>query len=431
MAIRFLWLVCLSVSALFIVSIAGQTASGPGPFVLPRHSLATSDRQGNSSNLNIWDLEKFGDGGMTPAWSVKTSEYTSMAFADLDGDGTDELIAGVCQDIRIAGKMRVFLNVYKKGIGEDRFPGYPGLWQTTYYSEPNSVTDIEGMITLARGHFGKDGHDFVVLLTPSYLLTYNSISSEKEGLVKASNLRLDSWTAGSLATGTIAGRGETIAASLSNNLEPNKWQIFLFPPSPSGDLSQQTGVTKLPVDQIDGKPLRLIGPLQMADADGDGQGESIWSAAFKPDHSLFLKGWVFGSRASVTGKLAEITPNGVVVPKLIAAGDIDGIAGDELAISYVKNPNGTGDRIETWQINGGDPVKKSFTEYSDSVPSLSIDALLIAQNKIIAAGRRFTGSEASGETYLEVFSPLLSSRWKRTGIPNEGEIICMAAGKAK
>jgi hypothetical protein len=428
MAKRFLLLFCLSVAALIVVHSAGQTASDPGPFVLPPHSLATSDVNGN---LNIWNLDKSGDGEVNPVWSVKCSPYTSMVFADLDGDGTEELIAGVCQDIRVEGKIRIFLNVYKKGIGEDRFPKYPGLWQTTYYSDPNSVMDNDGMITLARGHFGKDGHDSVVLLTPSYLLTYESRNSEKEGLVKASTLRLDSWSAGSLATGTIAGRGETIAVSLSNILAPNTWQVFLLHPRPSGDLSQQTGAIRLSASQIGERTVRLRGPIQIADTDGDGQGESIWSAGLHMDNSLVIKGWVFGSRATVTEKLARIAPNAVIVPRLIATGDIDGIAGDELAVSYVNNPNGTGDRIETWNISGAEPVRRNVTEYSDAVPSLAIDELLIARNKIIAAGRWFTGSESSGESYLELFSPVLSSIWKRTGIQGEGEILCIAAGKAK
>jgi hypothetical protein len=427
MAKRFSLFLCILIFTCALVCAGGKPTPGPGPFKLATPSLATTDMRGN---LRIWDLS---NGQTTQTWSLKTTPYGNTVFADLDGDRTDELVApAVCnRSTRKNTQYQIYLNVYQDGTGE-KYPGFPGLWQTTYYSDTHSIFEpTASRGSVAKGNFDTDAADEVVLLTPSHLAIFNYDKTLDE-INKVGRSLDPGWTGISVTVGKFVDDKQYIIATLYNPVNYS-YRVVVYASDLVEVVFDQTLYDKL-----------LIGPIQTGDTDGDDHVDSIWSAAAKRnDNSLYIQGWVLNESDGFDEKSLLVAGTGVIGPRLIAVGDLGGSSGDEIAIAYLGTPDGLTNRISIWSlsdlVSASTPPDPSTTDLIYAPSSIVISHMKIAdvdgdgKNEVVTAGRGST-VPLTGETYLEVFTPVsesdlrLNSRWRRIGVKDEGEISGIAIG---
>ncbi|MGB2906782.1 MAG: hypothetical protein WBB73_06765 [Candidatus Aminicenantaceae bacterium] len=157
------------------MSIAKKPVPEPEPpppqaanLVLEANNIFTTQPFGHA--LEAWGTDL--DPGTVPFWRADGVRYDSVAIGDVDGDGTQEVVAPNACGIN-RGVM-IFLNAYKDNFDASGFE--MGVWRSTFYDgASNNLEEIGTVIfnEVKLYDLDSDAKDEVIVMTKRWLAVYD------------------------------------------------------------------------------------------------------------------------------------------------------------------------------------------------------------------------------------------------------------------
>jgi hypothetical protein len=157
------------------MSVAVKPVPEPEPpppqadnLVLQTGNIFTAQPFGRA--LEAWNTDL--DPGTVPFWRADGVRYDSVAIGDVDGDGTQEVVAPNACGIN-KGVM-IFLNAYKDNFDASGFE--MGVWRSTFYDDvSNNLEEIGTVIfnDVKLYDLDYDAKDEVIVMTKRWLAVYD------------------------------------------------------------------------------------------------------------------------------------------------------------------------------------------------------------------------------------------------------------------